>query len=400
MSEVKKTIEQIVEEIKSGMITPDAVKQIAKEIGEAQVEELKSQLNEANEAVKAQGLKIAAMESKSDAKKETSIKSIYAENLDAIKGAVSSKREFTLELKADVLRSSVTNSTQSMRLPDIGDIARNRVMIASLFRAGSVSPNSNGVIRYVDLSAETLAALATSEGSTLPESSYTWADYTAKVEKIGTTIPVSEEAIADVDFMESEIRRLLEIDVMQEENSELWSGSGTTPHLKGVYTTAATFDSTDAAYFQQVQDGSIYDLLISMANKISKSKSGKYMPNVVCMNSTTAMKMKLKKDKDNNYIVPPFTMNNGMTVDGMTVIVDDVITDNTLLVGDFRFGTLYTMGGVEITVGHGSSKGKFEDDMLLIKARKRMCLLIRNADADAFLKSTDVATDVANITAV
>ena len=213
MSEVKKTIEQIVEEIKSGMITPDAVKQIAKEIGEAQVEELKSQLNEANEAVKAQGLKIAELESKSDGKKETSIKSIYAENLDAIKSAVSSKREFTLELKADVLRSSVTNSTQSMRLPDIGDIARNRVMIASLFRAGSVSPNSNGVIRYVDLSAETLAALATSEGSTFPESSYTWADYTAKVEKIGTTIPVSEEAIADVDFMESEIRRLLEIDV-------------------------------------------------------------------------------------------------------------------------------------------------------------------------------------------
>jgi hypothetical protein len=55
--------------------------------------------------------------------------------------------------------------------------------------------------------------------------------------------------------------------------------------------------------------------------------------------------------------------------------------------------------GVEIEVGYNLT-GDFSKRILTILANMECSLLIRNAEVDAFLKSTDISEDIKSITAV
>lgn len=309
-----------------------------------------------------------------------------------------SKRSHTFEIKTNVLRTSVTNSTQAMRLPDVGQLAYGSTGLETIFRQGTVSPNSNGVIRYIDQSSVTRNADNKAEAAAFPESAITWQEYTLPLQKIVDSIPVSYEALQDVNWIESELRRLLEVNLAIKSNQQFWTGSGVAPQIKGIYTYATAFDA--AAYAAgsgiKVAGATLYDLLAILKTTISNGKQSKYSADIVILNPADVLKMKLAKDEFGQYIIPPFTANNGMQVDGMRVIENSVVTANTMLLGDSRYATAYSLGGVEIEMGYGD--GQFISDMYMIKARKRAALLVRNADLDAWLKVTDIDAAVTAVT--
>jgi hypothetical protein len=84
------------------------------------------------------------------------------------------------------------------------------------------------------------------------------------------------------------------------------------------------------------------------------------------------------------------------TVIKIKVIEANSVTVNTCVVGDSRKATLYTSGNVEIEIGYDLT-GDFSKRILTILANMEASLLIRNAEVDAFLKSTDITTDIAGI---
>jgi hypothetical protein len=75
------------------------------------------------------------------------------------------------------------------------------------------------------------------------------------------------------------------------------------------------------------------------------------------------------------------------------VIEANSVTVNTCVVGDSRKATLFTSGNVEIEMGYNLT-GDFSKRVLTLLANMEASLLIRNAEADAFLKSTDIAADI------
>ena len=100
-------------------------------------------------------------------------------------------------------------------------------------------------------------------------------------------------------------------------------------------------------------------------------------------------KMKLKKDVNNNYIIAPFASANGQMVSGITVIESNVVTANTFVLGDSRFGKIYELStGYEVEIGYVNDQ--FTKDLMTMKASKREGLLIRTADEGGFLKCTDI----------
>ena len=86
---------------------------------------------------------------------------------------------------------------------------------------------------------------------------------------------------------------------------------------------------------------------------------------------------------------PPFFNQAGQIVDGITVIECNAFAANTMVIGDSRYGAIYEIPG--ITVQTGISTGDFESDMMSLKARKRLNLLIRTVDRTGWLEVTSIS---------
>lgn len=291
--------------------------------------------------------------------------------------------------KTDVTRASVANHTLAYRLSGVGQLATQRNVLRSLFKSAAVGPNSNGIVRYVDQVARTNNADWKAEAAQKPESAITWGEYSMEVEKIADTIPVTMEALADVDFIASEIRNLLLTNLELKIDADLWSGSGATPIIWGIYTYADTYTPVAAG----ISNATIYDLLVKVQEDIAGST--KYMPNYAIMNIADVNEMRLAKDTAGNYILPPFTSTDGTQVAGMTIVVSNSVTANTMVVGDFDYATLYTLGSLSIDIGLIDKQ--FIENMVTLRAEERMGLLVRNVHTDAFRKVTDIDAAVTTI---
>lgn len=263
--------------------------------------------------------------------------------------------------------------------------------MSGLFRHVQVSPNSNGVIRYVDQSSVTRNADFKAESAVKPESALAWTERSMLLEKVADSIPVTKEAFNDVNFIASEIDRLLNINLALKVDEALWDGDGNTPNIKGVYTSAGTFNY--AAYTGPgAYDATLYDLVAIMRVEVMNNRQSKYMPNYVIMNPVDILRYKLSKGSDGHYVLPPFITANGAVIDGCAVVESSQVTEGTLVVGDFRFGTIYDLEGVTVEVG-------FVDDQFIqntktILAEQRLGLLIRTVDETGFLKCANIGAAI------
>lgn len=359
-------------------------------------------ITELTTALKEQGEEIRKLLAGGRPGTEKSIEQMIDEKAAAIKNLASdSKATFKMNFSADqvnktlVQRAAVNNSTMAMRLQDVGQIPYLGSIMSGLFRHVPMEDSSNGTVRWIDQSLIVRGADVVGEGGTKPESQIEWTEYSASVKKIADSIPVSKEAWKDVGFIKGELQRLLEINLSLKEDAQYYSGSGAGNNIKGIKTYATEFNY--AAYAATASDANIYDLLATARVDIMNSKQSKYMPATVLMNPVKILKMKLAKAADGHYILPPFISSNGTVVDGMLVVESSQVGVNEIIVGDFRYGTIYDAEGV--TVEFGYVNDQFIKNTSTILAEKRTMLLVRNADLDAFRKISDVDAAVAGISA-
>ena len=66
--------------------------------------------------------------------------------------------------------------------------------------------------------------------------------------------------------------------------------------------------------------------------------------------------------------------------------------EGKLVVGDFRFGTIYDLEGINLEVGWINDQ--FVQNTKTILAEQRLGLLIRNADATGFLKCANIGAAI------
>jgi len=393
--EQKEMADSIIKQVQDGMLTKESVEQMLDEKTKGLLNA--DALKEINDAVKEQGLMLKKIQEQGP-EKIKSVREILQENHDAIKSALKDRKHLEINFKTNVLRTSVTSSTISNRLPDIGQAAYAGTPLRNLFRrVTGVFPNA--VIRYADQTTVTRSATTISEAGAYPESALAWTEYTLQLEKIGDTIPVSEEAMMDLDFVASEIERLLNVNISLKEEQQLWAGTGSTPQIYGAYAHASAFNSGAYTGYKPA-DANLYDLIRVMAVQIMNGKESKYKVTAAIINPADTLQLDLNKDSEGRYLIPPFaiiTPQGEVTVKGVQVIECPAVTANTMLIGDFNMGTIYQQEGFTAELGYGD--GQFVKDLMTLKARIREGLLIRTVDVGAFLKSTDITTDITNITA-
>lgn len=422
MAEEKKTVEQLVEETNlaldkkiekatKGMLTSKELADYKAETEEKfkglelpketidnlakKHQELLDQVNEIGLDLK--GMKEEGLNTIDDLAAEVVIEKAIKdnkENIASFKNSDSKQTGLVLNLKATVLRSAITSNTMAYRVDGIGQIQRRRIFLEELFTSGRVSANNHGVIRYVDQQALTDNSATISEGNAFPSSNITWIERNLPVQKVGDSIKLSREMMDDVDYVNSEVQNFLLRNVNLKVDEQLLSGDGVAPNLIGLATSATAFAA--GAYGGTVADANIYDLIAIVSAQIQTDTS--YLPTEVLMSQDTAVKMKLKKDGENNYLIPAFvvpTANGEITVDSMRVIVNSGVTTNTMYVGDFTRGTVYSSDDLQLEMGYENDD--FTKDLVTVKARRRLALLIRNVDTTAFSYVSDVDAALAAI---
>ena len=352
--------------------------------------ELEKATNELKEFMSTEiGKQLLEVTSKGSEKVETLAEQIK-ENKDKIKSIIKGDRKVEVVVKADTLRASISNNTEAVRLNDIGQLGVKRRALYDFFTKIPVGDgNHNGTIAYIDWDEATTvrAAAAVAEGVAFPESTAKFAEYTKKLQKIGDTLPVSEEFGEDEVLAAAELRNFLNVNVSTIIDNKIAVGAGGASDIEGLYTAAPTYTPVASG----ITDANIKDLVRKMRTAIVKLRGSKYQPNFVAANSDTIDRYFLKKDANNNYM---FDSETGM-IAGLSVVEDNNLADNTLVVGDGRFGRIYEKSG--IVLSEGMSGTQFVEDMKTIKARARLLFLIREVDKTGFLKSTDITANLATL---
>lgn len=334
--------------------------------------------------------KVAKLEEQGQSKKgKATLKDEINANFEEIKKIAKTGRG-SVTLKANVTRASITNNTQSVHLDDIGQLGVKRRALYDFFTKFPVSVgNHNGTITYTDWDEATIvrAAASVAEGAAFPESTAAFQEYSKPLVKIGDTLPVTEEFGTDQVTAAAELDQFLRVNVATEIDRQIAVGDGTSNTMTGLFDSAPAYTAVASG----IADANIKDLVRKMRTAIVKTRGSKYSPNFVAANSDVIDQYILKKDANNNYM---FDMDSG-TIAGMAIVEDNNLADNTLVVGDGRFGRIYEMQGVEIS--EGLVNAQFTSDLKTIKARARLLFLIREVDKTGFLKSTSISADLATL---
>lgn len=291
-----------------------------------------------------------------------------------------------VELKTLVQRSSIANNAQAYDLPDIGQLATRKLVLYDLFPKITLGSNNNGTVRYYDWDADTIAraAAAVAEGGTFPESTAAWVKNTVDLKKIGDSLPVTEEFFEDEEMFAAELGMFLETNVKLALDQQLATGDGTSNKLTGIVTSSTAFTPVASG----IQAPTIYDLIIKMSEAITKTGGSKFQPDFALLNITDINRMKLSKDHNDNYILPPFVSPDGTRVGTIYVIECNAIKSNECVVGDRRYARIYEKPGVVIQ--KGVIDQQFLKDEMTIKASKRTLFLIRACDKPGFSHCSDI----------
>lgn len=358
-------------------------------------------VEELENIIKAQGLEINALKEKTQ-KRFKSVGEILHENKEALKNFDNSNTKLQIKVpisavtKATVLPASFSNDSMGARLSDYGQKSFRRLKIAELFAQFPLGADNQSVIYYTDQTTATRGAAARTIGDAAAESTLSWTGYSQKLEVISDTLPVAKELFNRYSDLEAEITNFITNNLLLKEDYDLVNGNGVTPNIKGVYTYAPTFNASTYAGFKPKKAG-LLDLIAVLATEIEKNTQ--YSVNTVIINPADALGLILEKDSNGVRINFPMLLANGeIVVRNIRVVQSAAVAANTLVIGDFTRARRYYNENILLEMGYNNS-GDFAKRIVTVLGQIDELLLIRKCEEDAFLKCTDIASNIASITA-
>jgi HK97 family phage major capsid protein len=304
------------------------------------------------------------------------IKEVLTEQ--SFKDMVDKKTRRTGELMLKIDDMTQANSFEStlvveaMRVPGIKYGPDRREHVRDLISVGTTSSNA---VTYVQEYAYTDNTDVTSEGAEKKQGDFDLKLVSATVRKISAYLMLSEEMLADVEGLMSYISARLPSRIKLKEDYELLYGDATGIHLSGITKNAT-------AYVDALADADIsrIDVLVDAIRQVTTSTGSglaEYKATAILIHPTDAIKVKLEKDDNGNYIHPWIFMPNGdITLDGVPVFVSTAITAGQFLVGDFKLGAqVFDRKQASIEISY-ENEDNFVKDMVTVRIFERIALCV------------------------
>ena len=322
-------------------IIRDEIKAGNEEAVKAMKSDLAAMYNEQFETMN-KALRDVAITVKGLAEKPEANVSAQSSEFKALKSQIeeiSKGKQGEVEIKAITNVASIATNTAGFDIPDVGQLATAERNAYSIFPKQNISATNGNIrknINYWDWDESTTvrAAAMIAESGAFPESTAKWKQYTIPVQKVGDTLPITEEFFEDEQLFYSELGMFMKTNV--EIKNQVINGDGTGSNLTGLIASVPAFTAVASG----ITDASIYDLIVKLKEDVSTTGGAKYRTNFALMNIADINKMKLKKDANNNYMMPPFVDRSGNVVDGITIVEDNAVVANTMFFGDSKFARI------------------------------------------------------------
>ena len=297
--------------------------------------------------------------------------------------------KITLKAVGDMsIAGNVTGQIpQAERLPGMNMVPSREIKFLDVLQAGTISSN---LVEWVYQSGKEGTAGQTAEAATKNQIDFDLLVGSQKVEKTTAYITITDEMLDDVEFMASEINNELNRELLKAVELGAYSGSGTSPQLNGVFTTATAFAAGDFAL--DVDNANEVDVLTVAANQIKIAEQG--MPNYIFMNPSdvTALKMVKVSSTDKRYVERLAMVAGSLSLDGVPIVETTLVDAGQYLIGDFTKAHIRTKAGISIDVGYTGDN--FIKNFKTIRAEWRGVVYVKNNDRTAFVKGV-FATDKA-----
>ena len=197
---------------------------------------------------------------------------------------------------------------------------------------------------FMEETTRTHAAAEAAEAALYAESTFVLTEQSSTVRKIGDSLPVTDEQMDDVAGVASYIDNRLIFGIRQRLDGQLINGNGTAPNLRGILNVAGIQTQAKGA-------DPVFDAVLKAAVKVRVT--GRAFPNAFVTHSNDWQDLRLTRTADGIYLLGNPNEPGPARLWGLAVVENDVIAENTGLVGDFaNFCQLYERKGIEVQVGY------------------------------------------------
>jgi HK97 family phage major capsid protein len=252
---------------------------------------------------------------------------------------------------------------QNIRLPQPITPGSQMPTVASLMPEGRTS---QAAIAYMEETTTTSAAAETAESGSKPESALAFTEKTSAVRKIATSLPITDESLDDIPFIESYLDTRLSLFVRQREDSELVAGNGTAPNIRGFLNVSGI--NTQARGTDANQDA------IFKAGTLVQTTSFLF-PTGVVIHPTNWQTIRLMTGSTGVYLFGPPSQMGDSTLWGWDVIRTTAMTLNSALVGAFQTGA-EVFRRSELSLQVGWINDQFVKNQRTILVEERLALVV------------------------
>lgn len=209
-------------------------------------------------------------------------------------------------------------------------------------------PWNQAAYKYMEETTFTNNAAGTAEGGTYGEAALVYTERSVIVEKVTVWIPVTDEQLEEVPWLEARLNERLPFMIRQTVDGYLYNGSGTTPVFRGV---------TNVVGIQTQAKGAdpVFDTILKGATKVRTT--GFASPNAVLLHATDLQNLRLTRTADGLYILGnPADAGVVQRIWGMLPVEHTIGAAGTGVVGDFaNYSELLIRAGIEIKVSNSHS---------------------------------------------
>lgn len=225
---------------------------------------------------------------------------------------------------------------------------------------------SQEVLSYLEETTFTNNAVETAEGSALGEAAFSFTERNVSARWLGTFVPVTEQSLSDIDFLESYLRGRLGFQVAQRVASQLLNGNNVAPNIGG-YGTIVTQTQAKGAdpVFDAIYKGMVRCRVTGFAE-----------PDAIVMHPNDWQDIRLTRTADGIYILGNPADRGAETLFGLPVHQTTHQTENTALTGAFRaHSQFFVREGISLaaTNAHASF---FIEGKVAIRATMRAALAV------------------------
>ncbi|WP_017974361.1 phage major capsid protein [Actinopolyspora halophila] len=253
---------------------------------------------------------------------------------------------------------------ESTRTGKVVDFATRPVQVTDIFPTGNTSQQ---LVVYMEETTFSNSAAEVLEAGAFPEAALALEEKNSPVRKIAVYLPLTDEQMEDEPHAKSYVNNRLPFMLRQRLDSQLMVGDGSAANLRGVLNTVGiqtqakgTDPSPDAIY-----------------KAMTKVKvTGRAAPDNVVIHSNDWQEIRLLRTADGQYLWGSPLESGTPRIWGLPVVENDVITEGTALVGDFRtHSELVSRRGVDVQVTNSHSDF-FINGKQAVRADIRVALVV------------------------